>query len=156
MQDTGVVRAGWAQTAASTDAGARDLLGILLTNHRELTEAAAGQTHQLRALLLRGDSGDRHFGRSGLSRGVLSTLAHRNPPSGATEKQTARHAEIRRVAEVVIAYRNELCANRNQMATIVEELAPGMTAQAGMGPFKAATAILDAALLDGPHPANSR
>jgi hypothetical protein len=121
----------------------RDLLRVLLTAHCELTEVAADQLQQLRAMLLRGDNRDRRLGRSGLCQGALFALTDRKPPQDATDGQLARHDEIQRIAQVVIAYRDELSANREQMVVVVNELAPGMTAQPGMGPFRAAKAILD-------------
>jgi hypothetical protein len=146
MRHAAIVHAGWGK-AARTAASAHELLGIVFTAHCELTEAASDQTHQLRALLLRGDGKDRTLGRSGLSHGTMSALAWRRSPRGANDQQLARNAEIRRLAQIIIAYRNELSANRDQMAMIVNELAPGITAQPGMGPFKAAKAILDSARL---------
>lgn len=122
--------------------GAREMLKVLVTAHCELTEVAAEQAQQLRALLLGGNNGDHALSRSGLSHSVLTTLANRKPPHPATDQQSRRHAEIQRLAQVVIAYRDELSVNRQQMATIVNELAPGITDRPGTGPFKAAKAIL--------------
>jgi hypothetical protein len=143
MLYTGVVHADRGEFATRSAPDSRSLLKILLAAHCELTEIAADQAQQLRAVLLRGDNRDRALGRSGLSHGVLSTLAYRNLPHGATDRQISRHGEVQRLAQVVIAYRNELAENRDHMATVVNDLAPGITGQAGIGPFKAAKAILD-------------
>lgn len=151
MRVSGIVYAGGGRAVARDADDAHEVLRILVTAHCELTEAAAEQAHQLRALLVRGNNDDRTLGRGGLGHGVLSTLASRNPPRDATNRQTVRHEEIRRLATVVTAYRDELSANRDQMMTVVNELAPGMTAQPGMGPFKAAQAILGAFRVAGPE-----
>jgi hypothetical protein len=124
-------------------ADARDTLRILLTAHYELTEVAADQAQELRALLLRGNGTDRSISRGGLAFNVLGYLTRRVPPPEATDKHVARNEDIRRLAHVLIAYRDELSANRKHMTTLVNELVPGITAQPGMGPFKAAKAILD-------------
>jgi hypothetical protein len=132
---------------ASSEArdAARQMLKVLLTAHYELTEVAAEQAQLLRSLLLGGNNGDHALSRGGLSLTVLTALANRKPPHAATDQQMRRHKEIQRLAQVVLAYRDELSINRQQMATIVNELAPGITNRPGTGPFKAAKAILDSA-----------
>jgi hypothetical protein len=151
MRYTAIVPANREELATQGSTDARETLRILLTAHCELTEVAADQAQQLRALLLRGDGADRTLGRGGLAYGVLAQLAHRRPPREATEGQVARFSEIQRLAEVLIAYRDELAANREHMAILVNQLAPGITAEPGMGPFKAAKAILDANTLALPN-----
>jgi hypothetical protein len=144
MPSDGILHAVRGETAIRGAADVRVLLRNLVTAHRQLTEATNDQASQLRGLLLRGDNADRDLGRSGLGHGILCTLAHRPLPRDATGRQIDRHANIQRLARVVLAYRNELCANRDQMAAIVNELAPGVIAQHGVGPLKAAKSLLNA------------
>ena len=139
---------------ARDDADAHATLRILLTAHYELTEMAAEQAQQLRALLLRGNGRDRNLSRGGLALNVLWHLARREPPHEATDHQIARNEEIRRLAAVLVAYRDELAANREHMATLVNDLVPGITAEPGMGPFKAAKAILDTGTFALDHSGN--
>ena len=53
-----------------------------------------------------------------------------------------RHGEIRRLAYAVRAGRHALAANRVQLQTIVEEMAPGLTGRRGVGAVTAAQAIV--------------
>lgn len=145
MLHAGIVDTERERVRAHSAADPHALLKVLLTAHCELTEVAAEQAQLLRALLLRGNGGDRALGRSGLSHSALSTLLCRKPPRDASDGQMARHAEVQRIAHVILAYRDELAANREQMATVVNELSPGITARPGTGPFKAAKAILESA-----------
>jgi transposase len=151
MPSDGILHAVRGETAVHGIADVRPVLRMLVVAHRQLTEATNDQANQLRALLLRGDNADRDLGRSGLGHGILSTLAHRPLPRDATDRQADRHANIQRLAKVVLAYRKELCDNRDQMAAIVNELAPGVIAQHGVGPLKAAKAMLDATQDTVPH-----
>jgi hypothetical protein len=51
-----------------------------------------------------------------------------------------RHGEIRRLALAVRAGRHALAANRAQLQTIVDEVAPGLTERRGIGAVTAAQA----------------
>jgi transposase len=53
-----------------------------------------------------------------------------------------RHGEIRRLALAVRAGRHALTANRAQLQTIVDEMAPGFTDRRGIGAVTAAQAIV--------------
>ncbi|HJT02587.1 MAG TPA: hypothetical protein VJ757_03015 [Pseudonocardiaceae bacterium] len=53
-----------------------------------------------------------------------------------------RHAEIRRLAVVLIATGRELKANSTQLQTIVDDLVPGLTDRRGLGPISAAQATV--------------
>jgi len=53
-----------------------------------------------------------------------------------------RHAEIRRLAVALRCAARALKANRDQLATIIDDLAPGLTDQPGIGPVSAAQAIV--------------
>lgn len=143
MPYRGIVDADREDPAAQGAADAYETLRILLTAHCELTETAADQSQDLRALLLRGGPRDRHLSRGGLSYGVLFHLARRTSPTEASDAHVARNDEIQRLAQVLIAYRDELAANRDQMTTLVNQLVPGITDEPRMGPFTAAKAILD-------------
>jgi transposase len=53
-----------------------------------------------------------------------------------------RQAEIRRLALALREATRALKANRTQLQAIVDELAPGLTTQRGIGPVSAAQAIV--------------
>lgn len=122
--------------------GDRDALRILLGARQDLTTTTTRQGTRLRALLLRGDDTDRRVARAALTEAVLISLARRPEPPDATRQQSVRHAEIRRLAGVLIGTGRELKANSAQLQTIVDDLAPGLTDQRGIGPISAAQAIV--------------
>jgi transposase len=122
--------------------GDREALRILLGARQEMTTATTAQTNRLRALLLSGDDTDRQLSRSALTQARLTSLARRRPPRDATCEQAVRHAEIRRLALALTAATRELKANRAQLQTIVNDLAPGLIDRRGIGPVSAAQAIV--------------
>ena len=122
--------------------GDREALRILLTARQELTTSSTAQTNRLRALLLAGDDTDRQLARGRLSEATLSGLARRRPPREASREQAVRHAEIRRLTLALREAARELKANRAQLQTIVDDLAPGLTDRPGVGPVSAAQAIV--------------
>jgi hypothetical protein len=143
MVGNGVVHAGWGAAAGQGVICDRDLVEKLLAAHGELTAATAAQVTELRAVLLRGDTADRSIPRSSLSNTILGRLARYRAPSPSDPEQVGRATKIRRLALVVRDYRAEIAANRDQLATLVNELVPGLTAHPGMGPLTAAKTILD-------------
>lgn len=122
--------------------GDRDALRILLGARQELTTTSTGQTNRLRALLLDGDDADRQTARGTLTEATLAGLARRRQPREASRAQAVRHAEIRRLALALREAARALKANRAQLRAIVDELAPGLTGQPGIGPVSAAQAII--------------
>ena len=73
---------------------------------------------------------------------VLASVARRRLPAHASRDQAVRHAEIRRLAVALRCAARALKANRDQLATIIDDLAPGLTDQPGIGPVSAAQAIV--------------
>ena len=122
--------------------GDREALRILLSARHELTKASTAQTNRLRALLLGGDDTDRQLARGALTDATLAGLARRRPPRDASREQAVRHAEIRRLALALRDAARALKANRAQLQTIVDDLAPGLTDRPGIGPVSAAQAIV--------------
>jgi transposase len=122
--------------------GDREALRILLCARQELTTTSTGQINRLRALLRDGDDTDRRLARTRLTDTVLASLARRRLPAHASRDQAVRHAEIRRLAVALRSAARELKANRDQLATIIDDLAPGLTDQPGIGPVSAAQAIV--------------
>jgi transposase len=122
--------------------GDREALRILLGARHELTVATTAQVNRLRALLRDGDDHDRHLARSALTEAVLAGLARRRVPRDARREQAVRHAEIRRLTLAVRDTGRTLKANRAQLQTIVDDLAPGLTDRRGLGPITAAQAIV--------------
>jgi len=72
----------------------------------------------------------------------LAGLARRRPPRETSREQAVRHAEIRRLALALREAARALKANRAQLQTIVNDVAPGLTEQRGIGPVSAAQAIV--------------
>ena len=122
--------------------GDREALRILLGARDELSTTSTAQTNRLRALLLAGDDQDRDRARGRLTATVLAALARRRPPRDATRDQGVRQAEIRRLALALREARRALAANHTQLQTILDELAPGLTDQTGLGPVTAAQAVV--------------
>ena len=122
--------------------GDREALRILLCAREELTTTATAQANRLRALLRDGDDQDRELGRGRLSDTMLAGLARRHQPRDASRQQAVRHSEIRRLALALREASRAIKANRAELAAIVSELAPGLTAHPGIGPVSAAQAIV--------------
>jgi transposase len=122
--------------------GDREALRTLLCAREELVTTSTGQINRLKALLRDGDDRDRALARGKFSDTDLDTLARRRQPAGATRAQAVRHGEIRRLTVALRDARRELKANRGALADIVNELAPGLTDQPGIGPMSAAQVIV--------------
>lgn len=122
--------------------GDREALRILLCARQELTTTSTGQTNRLKALLRDGDDTDRHLARRKMTLTTLSELAKRHQPEDATRAHAVRHAEIRRLAVALREAGRVLTANRAELATIVNDLASGLTDRPGIGPVSAAQAIV--------------
>ncbi len=122
--------------------GDREALRILLSTRDELTTVNTAQTNRLRALLLAGDDTDRRFARARLTTAVLASLIRRRLPRNADRAQAVRQAEIRRLALALRDAGQMLRANRAQLAAIVEDLVPGLTARPGIGPVSAAQVVV--------------
>jgi transposase len=104
--------------------------------------ASTAQVNRLRALLLAGGDADRHTARSTLTIAALSALARRRPSGDASRAEAIRQAEIRRLAIAVRDAERQLAANRKQLQAVVDDLAPGLTQQYGIGPISAAQAVV--------------
>jgi transposase len=122
--------------------GDREALRILLGARQELTVVTTAQVNRLRALLLGGDNTERDLARATLTDPILVAMARRRPSPQTSREQAIRHSEIRRLARAVQAGRRALTANRAQLQTIVEEMAPGLTERRGIGAVTAAQVIV--------------
>jgi transposase len=122
--------------------GDREALRILLAAREDIVNASTAQTNRLRALLLTGDDTDRHAARSTLNEASLTALARRRGRGGASRADAIRQGEIRRLALALREAERELKDNRKQLHTIVDDLAPGLTAHYGIGPITGAQAIV--------------
>jgi transposase len=122
--------------------GDREALRILLGARHELTTASTGHTNRLRALLRDGEDTDRQIARGALTEAVLTSLARRRVPREASRAHAVRQAEIRRLALALRETTRTLKDNRKQLQAIVDDLAPGLTNQPGIGAVSAAQAIV--------------
>lgn len=122
--------------------GDREALRILLCARQELTTTSTAQTNRLKALLRDGTDDERCLARGKLTATTLATLIRRRQPRHASREQAVRHAEIRRLALALRDGAQMLKTNRAQLATIVNDLAPGLTDQCGIGPVSGAQTIV--------------
>lgn len=122
--------------------GDREALRLLVIARQELTTASTAQTNRLRALLLGGEDTDRQLARGALTDTILAGLARRRAPREASRDQAVRHAEIRRLTVALRDHRRNLSTNRAQLLAIVNDLAPGLTDQPGIGPVSAAQIVV--------------
>jgi transposase len=122
--------------------GDREALRILLGARQDMMMASTARVNRLRALLLAGGDADRHTARSALTIAALSALARRRPSGDASRAEAIRQAEIRRLAIAVRDAERQLAANRKQLQAVVDDLAPGLTQQYGIGPISAAQAVV--------------
>ena len=122
--------------------GDREALRILLGARQEITVASTAQASRLRALLLAGDDTGRQAARKALTSTALAVLGDRELPAQASRDQAVRQAEIRRLALALGQARRQLKDNSAQLLAIVEDIAPGLTSQRGVGPVCAAQAIV--------------
>jgi transposase len=122
--------------------GDREALRILLGAREELVTVQTRQINRLRALLLTGHDSDRQLARRPLTDPVLTGIAHQRPPRDADHEQATRHAEQRRLALAILTSHRELTTNRARLQQIIEDLSPGLTQQAGIGPVSAAQVIV--------------
>jgi Transposase IS116/IS110/IS902 family len=77
-----------------------------------------------------------------LTETVLIGLVRRKLRADAGRDQAVRQAEIRRLALALRQARRDLKANHDQLRTIVDDLAPGLTDRYGVGPVTAAQAVV--------------
>lgn len=122
--------------------GDREALRILLGARHELATTRTSQINRMRALLLAGDDSDRSLARSTLTAATLNTIADRDYQPSETREHTVRHGEIRRLARAIRNAEKELADNKNQLSTVVSELAPALLEATGVGPVSAAQAIV--------------
>lgn len=122
--------------------GDREALRILMIGHRETTDTKTARSNALRALLITGEDEDRALSRGKFTVTRLQTIARRRSRAGDTLEQTIRRTEARRLALWILDARRELLERHHQIEELVNVLAPGMTAQRGVGPISAALLLL--------------
>jgi transposase len=140
-----------ARKALALDAGAlptpradgdREALRILLVTRREMTGEKTAKTNRLVALLRTGEDTDRDLVRTRLTDTGLTRIARRRGHPEHTREQAVRRAEARRLALAIVDLNRALAANKTELATILDQLAPGLTRRPGIGPVSAAQAIV--------------
>jgi transposase len=122
--------------------GEREALRILLGARSELTTARTRQINRLRALLLTGDDTDRALSRGTFTDARLSANSRRRGRTDASVEATVRRGEARRLALAIRDATHELKINKQQLAGLVEQLAPQLPGKVGVGPVSAAQAIV--------------
>lgn len=122
--------------------GDREALRIVLNAYREITATRVRHLNELRALLVTGDDADRTLAVGVFTLGRLQRIAARRDRAGSTREQAVRRAEARRLALACRAGYYELKAHRKHLVELVNDLAPGMLTQAGVGPISAAQILV--------------
>jgi transposase len=122
--------------------GDREALRILLVARREMTTEKTAKTNRLIALLRTGNDTDRGLVRTRWTEPALTRIARRRGRPEDTREQAVRRAEARRLALATIDLHRALAANKTELATIVDQLAPGLRERPGIGPVSAAQAIV--------------
>jgi transposase len=122
--------------------GDREALRILLTGYQDIIDAATARLNALRALLRTGDDTDRDLAEATDTIGWLTQIASRRGRTAETREQAIRRAEARRLALCCREAHRDRQHYRRQIADLVQSMAPGITAQHGVGPISAAQLIL--------------
>jgi transposase len=122
--------------------GDRDALRILLGARHDLTVTKTAGINRLKALLRTGDDNDQALAARAVTVGLLTRLARRRGPRECSRAEQVRQQELRRLAVLVREAEAQLVSNNRQLARIVADLAPGLTARAGIGPVSAAQSIV--------------
>jgi transposase len=122
--------------------GSREALRILSVARHEMTNTQTRHINQLRALLRGGDDSERELARGSLPNTRLGEIARRRGHSSDGVEKVVRRAEARRLALAIKASRIALVQNKEQLAELVEQTAPGLTDGFGIGPVSAAQVIV--------------
>lgn len=129
--------------AAPRADGDREALRILQVTRRGWVDEQKKAGARLRALLLGGQDTDRALLRAGtLSARTLTALTRRRPRKGEDRADTLRRREITRLARQVLDLNTALRANKRELTDLVDDMAPGLLAEQGVGPVSAAQLIV--------------
>ena len=122
--------------------GDREALRILLLARREMTADKTAKTNRLIALLRTGSDTDRDLVRAPLTAATLGRIARRRATTRESREDMIRRIEARRLATALTTLERDLRGNNKHLATLVEDIAPGLTQRVGIGPVSAAQAIV--------------
>lgn len=122
--------------------GDREALRILLSARHELVETKTRQLNRLRALLLTGPDTDRALARASLTTTRLTRIARRRGHAHDSYDDAVRRAELRRLSVAVRSLETDLAANKKQLITAINRIAPALLHRHGVGPVAAAQAIV--------------
>lgn len=122
--------------------GHREALRILSVARQEMTTTQTRHINQLRALLLGGDDAERELARGLLPDTRLALIARRRGHHRDGIEQQVRRTEARRLALSIKASHAALIENKNQLAELIHQTAPGLLNTPGVGPVSAAQVIV--------------
>lgn len=122
--------------------GDREALRILLGARRDLTTGKTRHINRLRALLLTGDDTERALCRGALSEQRLKTITRRRAKADESTEQAVRRSEARRLSIAITEAVRALKANKQHLATILDQLAPKLRQRVGVGPVSGAQALV--------------
>jgi transposase len=122
--------------------GDREALRILLGGYQEIVGSSTARLNTLRALLRTGQDSDRVLAEGNDTLAWLTQIASRRGRSTDTREHAVRRAEARRLALACRDAHHDRATYRQQIAALVETMAPGITTQHGVGPISAAQLLL--------------
>jgi transposase len=121
--------------------GDREALRILLGGYQEIIVTATARLNALRALLRTGEDADRVLADTTGST-WLERVSSRRGRATDTREQAVRRTEARRLALACRDAQRDREHYRREIHELVETMAPGITAQHGVGPVSAAQLLL--------------
>jgi transposase len=122
--------------------GDREALRILLVGYQQIVAGYVAQLNALRALLITGDDSDRVLARRPATMRWLAEITRRRPRNGDSREHAVRRAETRRLALACRDAQQQRRQFLHHLEQLADDLAPGVTAQRGVGPVTAAQLIL--------------
>lgn len=100
------------------------------------------QINRLRALLLTGEDADRLLSRGALTEARLAAITRRRGKTDESVEQAVRRAEARRLALAIRDADRELKQNKQQLADLVDSIAPGLRDTVGVGQRRPSRRVL--------------
>lgn len=128
--------------APRTGEGVREALRLLVVDREQMTRHRTQLHNQLLAELLTGTAEHQALRRKGLSGTDLEKLAKSRCRGGRPIEEQARLVVLRRKANAIIQLDQQIRDNGKSLTTIVQDAAPQLLKQVGVGPVVAAQLIV--------------
>jgi len=122
--------------------GVREALRLLTVDREQMTTQRTRLVNQLYADLLTGNAEQHALRKKDLTSGTLRKLAGARGRSGRPIDEQARLVVLRRKAQDIVRLDQQIRENERQLNTILDEVAPQLLEQVGVGPVVAAQLIV--------------